>query len=82
MKYVLNTHWHGDHTGGNAYFGKSAVIIAQDDVRKTMQTESDRLGRITNLPVSVPVLTFPKGHSSSDTIVFTPASDAATPLML
>jgi len=90
VKYVLNTHWHGDHTGGNAYFGKSAVIIAQDDVRKTMQTEPDRLGRITNLPVSVPVLTFsdqftlhmqggdihaisfPKGHTSSDTIVFMP----------
>ena len=90
MKYVLNTHWHGDHTGGNAYFGKSAVIIAQDEVRKAMQTETDHLGRITNLPVSVPVLTFsdqftlhmqggdihaisfPKGHSSSDTIVFMP----------
>lgn len=90
VKYVLNTHWHGDHTGGNAYFGKSAVIIAQDDVRKTMQTETDHLGRITNLAVSVPVLTFSdqftlhmqggdihaisffKGHSSSDTIVFLP----------
>jgi cyclase len=58
VKYVLNTHWHGDHTGGNAYFGKTAVIIAQDDVRKTMLTEPDRLGRITNLAVSVPVLTF------------------------
>ncbi len=58
VKYVLNTHWHGDHTGGNAYFGKSAVIIAQDEVRKAMLTEPDRLGRITNLPVSVPVLTF------------------------
>src|SRR5579863_8585347 len=27
VKYVLNTHWHGDHTGGNAYFGKTAIII-------------------------------------------------------
>jgi len=90
VKFVLNTHWHGDHTGGNAYFGKTAIIIAQDDVRKTMQTEPDRLGRITNLPVSLPVLTFseqftfhmqggdvhtvsfPKGHTSSDTVVFLP----------
>src|SRR5215469_4976543 len=58
VKYVMNTHWHGDHTGGNAYWGKTAVIIAQDDVRKTMQSEPDRLGRITNLPVSLPVITF------------------------
>lgn len=56
VKYVLNTHWHGDHTGGNAYFGKTAIIIAQDNVRKTMQTVADR--RITNLAVSLPVITF------------------------
>jgi glyoxylase-like metal-dependent hydrolase (beta-lactamase superfamily II) len=56
VKYVLNTHWHGDHTGGNAYFGKSAIIIAQDNVRKKMETETDR--RITNLPLSLPVITF------------------------
>src|ERR1700747_3675060 len=56
VKYVLNTHWHGDHTGGNAYFGKTAVLIAQDNVPKTMQKEPDR--RITNLPVSLPTMTF------------------------
>jgi cyclase len=90
VKFVLNTHWHGDHTGGNAYFGKTAIIIAHDEVRKTMQSEPDRLGRITNLPVSLPVLTFSeqftfhmqggdvhavsfsKGHTSSDTVVFLP----------
>jgi cyclase len=58
VKFVLNTHWHGDHTGGNAYFGKTATIIAQDDVRKAMLTETDRLGRITDLPVSAPSITF------------------------
>ena len=29
IKYLLNTHWHGDHTEANSYFGKSAIIIAQ-----------------------------------------------------
>jgi cyclase len=56
VKYVLNTHWHGDHTGGNAYFGKTAIIIAQDNARKKMETVTDR--RITSLAVSLPVITF------------------------
>lgn len=56
VKYVINTHWHGDHTGGNAYWGKTAVLIAQENVPKTMQKEPDR--RITNLPVSLPNITF------------------------
>ena len=40
VKFVLNTHWHGDHTGGNETLGKAgAVVIAQDNVRKRMSTE-------------------------------------------
>src|SRR6266576_6317061 len=26
IKFILNTHWHGDHTGGNAHFGEKAPI--------------------------------------------------------
>src|ERR1700722_9914516 len=37
VKYLLNTHWHGDHSDANAYFGKAAVIIAQDNARKKME---------------------------------------------
>jgi glyoxylase-like metal-dependent hydrolase (beta-lactamase superfamily II) len=37
-KYVLNTHWHADHTEGNEVFGKSATIIAHANVRKRMST--------------------------------------------
>jgi len=39
LKFVLNTHWHGDHTGGNAVFGPEAPIIAHDNVRKRLATE-------------------------------------------
>src|SRR5262245_27842708 len=28
VKYVLNTHWHGDHSGADEYFGKTATIVA------------------------------------------------------
>lgn len=35
--YVLNTHWHGDHTGGNENFGKTgAVLVAHENVRKRL----------------------------------------------
>ena len=37
IKYLLNTHHHGDHTGGNDVFKQFAVIIAHDNVRKRMR---------------------------------------------
>src|SRR5688500_13844509 len=40
VKFVINTHWHGDHTGGNEHFGTTgAVIVAHDNVRRRMSTE-------------------------------------------
>ena len=41
IKFLLNTHWHGDHTGGNAHFGKKATIVAQTNVRKRLASKSD-----------------------------------------
>jgi glyoxylase-like metal-dependent hydrolase (beta-lactamase superfamily II) len=41
VSFVLNTHWHFDHTGGNENFGKAgALIIAHENVRKRMSVES------------------------------------------
>lgn len=40
VKFVINTHWHGDHTGGNENMGKDgAIIIAHENVRKRMSAE-------------------------------------------
>jgi glyoxylase-like metal-dependent hydrolase (beta-lactamase superfamily II) len=65
LKFVLNTHWHGDHTGGNVVFGKEATIISQDNVRKRLAVESTVRGN--KVPPSpkeaLPVITFDKSLS-------------------
>jgi cyclase len=40
VKFLLNTHWHYDHTGGNENFGRAGtIIVAHENVRKRMSTE-------------------------------------------
>jgi cyclase len=39
VKFLLNTHWHYDHVGGNAIYGPDAIIVAQENVRKRMMTK-------------------------------------------
>ena len=62
LKFVLNTHWHGDHTGGNQVFGPDAPIIAHDNVRKRMSTEQRSEFFKQTTPASpkeaLPVITF------------------------
>ena len=65
LKYVLNTHYHGDHTGSNEVFGPEAPIIAHDNVRKRLSTtqESSRGVREPLPQAAWPVITF--SHSVS-----------------
>lgn len=37
VRFVINTHYHGDHTGGNLPFSSTSTIIAQDNVRKRLE---------------------------------------------
>jgi glyoxylase-like metal-dependent hydrolase (beta-lactamase superfamily II) len=40
LRFVINTHWHYDHTGGNENLGrKGVVIVAHDNVRRRMSKE-------------------------------------------
>lgn len=39
VKFVLNTHWHQDHTGGNVNFADTAVIISHANVRKRLESD-------------------------------------------
>jgi len=41
LRYVLNTHFHGDHVGSNEIFGAEATIIAHDNVRKRISTRQE-----------------------------------------
>jgi glyoxylase-like metal-dependent hydrolase (beta-lactamase superfamily II) len=62
LHFILNTHWHGDHTGGNVVFGPEATIIAHDNVRKRLATEQKSTVFNTTTPPSpkeaLPVITF------------------------
>ena len=61
LAFVVNSHWHGDHTGGNAEFGAEASIVAHANVRKRMSMPQNRPGRPqtpASPAVALPVVTF------------------------
>ena len=84
MKYVVNTHYHGDHTGSNAYFKeiKGSTIFAHDNVRKRLVDKKDHTH--AELPVvtyqqgvtfhfngdTIKVMHMPAGHTDSDSVVW------------
>ena len=64
IRFVINTHWHFDHTGGNENLAKGgAVVFAHENVRKRMSTNQSILG--SEVPASpkaaLPVVTFDQG---------------------
>ncbi len=63
IRFVVNTHWHGDHTGGNENMaGSGSVIIAHENVRRRMSTEqvNEFMKRTTpaSPAIALPVMTF------------------------
>lgn len=76
VRFVVNTHWHGDHTGGNEAMGrKGAVILAHENVRTRMSSEQFIAALGDKVPASpagaLPVVTFEDGvtlHLNGDTL--------------
>jgi len=60
VRFVLNTHYHGDHVHGNKAFGTKATIVAHDNVRKRIAADDrfdDQAG--TRAPAhALPLITF------------------------
>jgi glyoxylase-like metal-dependent hydrolase (beta-lactamase superfamily II) len=86
VKFVINTHLHGDHTGGNDAFGASgAVIIAQENVRKRLGVDSVNASTGAAVPArareALPVITFADQatlHFNDDDLEFTHLPNAHT----
>jgi len=86
--YLLNTHWHGDHTEADRYFGKTAVIVAHENARKKMEKGTTRFP--ASPAVALPRITFDhsitlhmnggdlqgvhfdRGHTDTDAVYFFP----------
>lgn len=90
INFMVNTHVHGDHAGGNAYFAASGtVIFAHDNIRKRLLEDSSGAGG----PGGLPVVTFgdgvtfhlgniealvkhlPKAHTDGDAVVKFPGAN-------
>jgi cyclase len=65
IKLLINTHWHGDHVGGNKVFGPEATILAQTNVRRRLATEQTVRGeKVAPLPSqALPVVTYDQAVS-------------------
>lgn len=86
VKFVINTHYHGDHSDGNSVWGAKATVIAHDNTRKRL--EAGGAGSPPAPKVALPVITFedrlamhlngediraihlPSGHTDTDVVVF------------
>ena len=84
VRFVVNTHWHGDHTGGNENVGRTgAVIVAHDNVRRRLSLGQMLRGSQVPpaAPGALPVVTFSEDltfHVNGDDIRVHHVEDAHT----
>lgn len=84
--YLINTHWHGDHTGGNENFGTAgSVIVAHENVRVALESEKTialfNMHKPPSPGAALPVITFQQGmtfHLNGDTVELVHVANAHT----
>ncbi len=64
-KFIVNTHWHGDHTEGNFFFGKDSIIVAHSNVRRRMMEPPVIFGMKTPpyASIALPIVTYTESLS-------------------
>ncbi len=75
-KFLINTHYHGDHTGGNENFGRGGTLIfSHDNVRERLKNgyyvAPFKMKAPATAPEGLPVVTFSEGikfHLNGDTV--------------
>ena len=82
-RFILNTHWHGDHTGNNAHFSKHATIISHSNVRKRLMADQENFfGKSpAQAKEAWPLITFDQSlsvHFNGEDIQFTHYSNGHT----
>lgn len=93
IKYLINTHHHGDHSGGNAFFLRYTEIVAHHNVRQNLLKLRPQGVRVED--VASPTVTFEKevrlyldnneiqvfhlsrGHTNGDSVVYFPSEKVA-----
>jgi len=60
VRFVINTHWHFDHVGGNAYFQKQGPVLAHENIRERMAKGATLLGNVVKPAEkdALPIITF------------------------
>lgn len=86
LKFLLNTHHHGDHTGGNEIFGKDTLIVAHTNVRKRLESKPKEAQPVVTYDKSISVhfngeevqaMYFANGHTDNDSIIYFTKSNVA-----
>ncbi|NJO25244.1 MAG: MBL fold metallo-hydrolase [Bacteroidia bacterium] len=86
VQFVINTHFHGDHAGGNTNFGnKGAIIVSHENARKRLEADSFFKAQAVNnpniSPAGLPKITFTQSmtfHYNKETVRIFHIADAHT----